>query len=357
MENKPDEAAVTHEVSNDSGVQKKRGIMNTLYPPGPKPGAGGRIKNHCRRFWWCDLLVLAVIVLVIVLPIIFVGIPNKAQHDLDKSTLEVTAQEVTSPTPDSLKLRLVSVAKSSSQFHPKIRAFRAALSLEGKEPFLHIDVPEVKAEAETEIIIDEALKIEDLERFTEYTMTVMGSEEFTVHMDGETKIKQSGLQEIDVDYNKVVKMKGLNKLEGLNIFDLKILSGKNEILADGSNMVGKVFIPNPSVMTLELGNVTMNLQVDGKAVGTSLLPNLRLAPGNNTVPMQSKIDQLGIITLIKNKFKNGVIPLEIVGNSSIVEGGQHLTYYEKAIQNNVIKVDLDAGPALKGIGIDIGSFQ
>jgi hypothetical protein len=27
--------------------------MNKLYPPGPKPGAGGRVKNHCRKFWWC----------------------------------------------------------------------------------------------------------------------------------------------------------------------------------------------------------------------------------------------------------------------------------------------------------------
>jgi hypothetical protein len=27
--------------------------MNKLYPPGPQPGAKGRVKNHCRKFWWC----------------------------------------------------------------------------------------------------------------------------------------------------------------------------------------------------------------------------------------------------------------------------------------------------------------
>src|SRR5690242_12054107 len=32
---------------------RKGGVMNKLYPPGPKPGAGGRVKNHCRKFWWC----------------------------------------------------------------------------------------------------------------------------------------------------------------------------------------------------------------------------------------------------------------------------------------------------------------
>jgi hypothetical protein len=32
---------------------RKGGVMNKLYPPGPKPGAKGRVKNHCRKFWWC----------------------------------------------------------------------------------------------------------------------------------------------------------------------------------------------------------------------------------------------------------------------------------------------------------------
>lgn len=32
---------------------KRGGVMNKLYPPGPQPGAKGRVKNHCRKFWWC----------------------------------------------------------------------------------------------------------------------------------------------------------------------------------------------------------------------------------------------------------------------------------------------------------------
>jgi hypothetical protein len=33
--------------------QRKGGVINKLYPPGPTPGAKGRMKNHCRKFWWC----------------------------------------------------------------------------------------------------------------------------------------------------------------------------------------------------------------------------------------------------------------------------------------------------------------
>lgn len=349
------EAVTQSELAHDGApVKRKGGIMNTLYPPGPKPGAGGRIKNHCRRFWWCDCLVLIIVVLVIILPIIFVAIPKKAQNDINKSDLEVTSQILESPTSDSFKLKLTSVAKSYSKFHPTIDAFEASLSLAGQQdaPFLKLTIPEIKATSETEIVVEQDINIGDMDAFKRYTMTALGSEEFEVHLDGETKVRLKGLKAMDVDYNKVIKMKGLNHLSGLKISDLKVLSGKGVVLEDGSNLIGNVYIPNPSVMTLTLGNVTLNLKVDGESIGTALMPNLVVRPGDNNVPMQSRVDQLQLVGLISKKFHDGILPLEITGNSSIYNG-EHLGYFEEALAKNVIKLDLDAGPPLKEIGIDI----
>ncbi|KAF2201457.1 hypothetical protein GQ43DRAFT_36958 [Delitschia confertaspora ATCC 74209] len=347
-ENHLSENAVSNVSADGTRPHKNGGIMNTLYPPGPKPGAGGRMKNHCRKFWWCDLLVVAVIVLVIVLPVVYVAIPKKAQNDLDKSTLEVTMQNVSSPKTDQVHLKLVTLAKSSSKFHPTLDGFRGALHLKDKEPFLYIDIPTVKADAETTITVDQDVKFADLGRFTEYNEVVISSESFDVYLDGKTKIHQKGLKAITADYNKVITMKGLNGLKGLNITDLKVLDKPN---SDGSNMEGNVFIPNPSVMTLYLGNVTMNLAVDGKAIGTSLLPELTLKPGDNNVPMLSTVNQTTVIGLIYGKdakYKNAILPLTITGNSSVV-GKDHLTYYETAIKGNKVNVDLNVGPALASI--------
>ncbi|CAG5173270.1 uncharacterized protein ALTATR162_LOCUS7605 [Alternaria atra] len=335
--------------------QKKGGVINKLYPPGPTPGAKERMKNHCRKFWWCDCLVLVIIVLVVVLPIIFVGVPNKAQHEINSSTLEVTSQEVTNPQADGIHLKIDTVIRSGSSYHPKIDAFRAGLSLEGQEPFLYVEIPEAKSEAVTRITVDQDVKFANGDAFSNYTKTVLGSETLEIHLDGKTNIHLSGLPAMDVDYNKVVTMKGLNKLSGLNITDVRILSGKNEILSDGSNLIANVSIPNPSVMTLDLGNVTMNLAVAGTAIGYALIPDLLLKPGENKFPLQSHVEQLTILGLIQNKYKNGVLPLDIVGNSS-VKDGVHLTYYEDAIKSNDIKLDLNVGPALAGIGINITSF-
>lgn len=119
-------------------------------------------------------------------------------------------------------------------------------------------------------------------------------------------------------------------------------------------MIGTVHIPNPSVMTLDLGNVTMDLAVDSTPIGYCLLPNLVLKPGDNTVPMQARVDQGTLITMILSTYKNGILPLEIVGNNS-VNHGETLVYYAEAIKANTIKLDLDAGPALKALGINVTS--
>ncbi|KAF2662927.1 hypothetical protein K491DRAFT_752843 [Lophiostoma macrostomum CBS 122681] len=348
-----------HPINEESvdGTPRKGGIINTLYPPGPTGGAKPRIKNHCRKFWWCDLLLFAVITLIIVLPIIYVAIPNIAQHDINDSTLEVKEMDVTSPTPDGVHLKLSNVAKSKSSFHPTIDAFLGGLSLDDNTPFININVPEVKAEAETPIVVEQDVKFASKDAFIAYNKAVMGSESLDVYLKGKTKVHQSGLQAISIDYNKKVTMKGLNKLQGMDVTDLKILSGTtgpNAVLDDGSNMIGTIYIPNPSVLLLELGNVTMNLAVDGTAVGTALMLDMTLKPGNNTLPMRSTVDQLTILGMVQSKYKNGVIPLSISGNSSVVNG-QHLEYYEAAIQANTNVINLNVTSALSAIGINITS--
>jgi hypothetical protein len=331
--------------------RRKGGVMNKLYPPGPQPGAKGRMKNHCRRFWWCDCLVLIIIVLVIVLPVIYVAVPKRAQREINKSTLEVTSQEVTAPQADSVHLKLESLIKSDSSYHPRIDGFRAALSLQGQEPFIYIDIPEAKSQAETRITVEQDVKFASEKAFALYTKAVLGAETLRINLDGKTTLHLKGLPGMDVDYNKVVTMKGLNRLSGLNITSIRILP-RTELLPDGSNMLGTVSIPNPSVMTLDLGNVTMNLAVDKTPLGTAFLPNLVLKPGANSVPMQARVDQLAVIGLITSKYKNAVLPVEISGNSS-VRNGVKLAYYEEAIRSNVVKVDLNVGPALAAVGLKL----
>ena len=167
-----------------------------------------------------DCLVLIVIVLVIVLPLIYVGVPNKAQHDINASTLEVTGQQVMDPTKDSVNLTIDTVIKSKSQFHPTIDAFRAALSLQGQQPFLYIDVPQSKSEGETHITVSQNVNFTSLDAFTQYTKTVLAADTFEVRMDGKPNIHLSGLPTMNVNYNKVITMKGKSQRDSIHVLEL-----------------------------------------------------------------------------------------------------------------------------------------
>lgn len=143
---------------------------------------------------------------------------------------------------------------------------------------------------------------------------------------------------------------GLNGLKGFEVKKFNILL-KAE--SDGSNMLGQIYIPNPSVLTVEMGNVTMDLSVGGTAIGQTLIPNLTLKPGDNTLDMRSTTDQAAVLKLIGSTYKDGILPVEIKGNSSINSAGEHLEYFEAAIQGNVLQTKLDVGAALGAIGINI----
>ncbi len=139
---------------------------------------------------------------------------------------------------------------------------------------------------------------------------------------------------------------GLNGLAGFNVtsFSIKLIPEP-----DGANMVGEVFIPNPSVLTISMGNVTFNNYVDDTFIGTSSLTDLVLKPGDNTVPMRSTVNQTFVIETVVGKYTDGMLPVDIVGNSSVFEG-EHLPYFEKALQANRQHIVLNVGAALAEVG-------
>ena len=148
-------------------------------------------------------------------------------------------------------------------------------------------------------------------------------------------------------------MIGLNSLTGFNVtsFNISLLPSPS----DGSNMHGTVLIPNPSPMTLSMGNVTFDNYIaspNHTLIGNSTLTNLVLKPGDNIVPMRSTVDQATVISQPVSTFKDGRLPVDIVARS-VVYGGERIAYFEEALKAVNQSVTLDVGRALKAIGVDI----
>lgn len=107
------------------------------------------------------------------------------------------------------------------------------------------------------------------------------------------------------------------------------------------------------------GNVTMNLAIAGRSVGTTTLTNLVLKPGNNSVAMTGAVDQGYIINLLlskNNPYKDGIVPFDITGNSTVYNG-KEIPYFTKALSANKMSIKLDVGSALGEVGIKFGGSK
>jgi hypothetical protein len=115
---------------------------------------------------------------------------------------------------------------------------------------------------------------------------------------------------------------GLNGLAGFNVTGVKIdLTAK----PGKPNLSGFAYIPNPSNMTIVMGNVTLSLSTAKEGiVGNSTINNMTLVPGNNTLPMTGIMDQTAVLASMDTK--TGFVELEIVGTSAVYNG-EHLVYY------------------------------
>ncbi|KAJ5357462.1 hypothetical protein N7541_004620 [Penicillium brevicompactum] len=327
-------------------------VEETGVSPAPKQTFGARVAAHFKKWWWVHLIVFVISVLVIALPVVYVGYPKIAQDAVNDSTLDIKQMVISDPTPESFKLNQTQILGSKSSYHPQIYAFDAAVSLGGAAaPFATVTVPGVKSNDGAEIHVEQNVDLSDSDAFGDFATAVMMNKEVSLNIYGRPGLKEGALPKTTVTYNKTVAMKGLNKLEGFAVTEFHIMLPA----VDGYNMNGTVKIPNPSVMTITMGNLSLNLAVDGEAMGTTYLNDLVLKPGDNNVPMLAKVDQaaiIGLLTSSDNPYTDGIVPFDITGNSSTYNG-KELPYFTKALSANKLTVKLDVGAALKEIGLNL----
>ncbi|KAL2821722.1 hypothetical protein BDW59DRAFT_108651 [Aspergillus cavernicola] len=317
---------------SDKAVVEEVAVATTA-----KPSFWTRVKAHFRKWWWAHLIALVVVVLVVALPLVYVGYPNIAQGDISDSTLSVESMVISDPSPDRFQLNQRQVIGTDSIFHPKIYEFDAEVSLAGSPVFATVTVPSTRADDGVVVDInDQYVDLTDADAFAGFSTAVMMNEEFELNIYGRPGLKLGALPKIHVNYNKTVTMKGLNRLQGFGI-EVHLDPDRD----DGNNANGTVFIPNPSVLQLSMGNVTMDVSSNGTALGQSFLNDLVLNPGNNTVPMVAFLNNTRLFPIL-GALPEGVttIPLTIVGSSSVYNG-EEIPYFTAALAANTLNVDLD----------------
>ncbi|KAK2629504.1 hypothetical protein QTJ16_000324 [Diplocarpon rosae] len=326
--------------SPQPGEKNAPGNNLELREYGTKPTFGQKAKRHCARFWWIHLIVFCLIVMLIILLLVYVAYPKIAQDNVDDATLEFNNGSFTDPTSSSIRIAQHATLHSPSTFTPTLDAFPADLYLVtngtyGSAPMLTLPMPRIHAKKNTNASVDSDAQITNLDQVSAYAVTVMTSEYVETALVGKTKLHLGKLPVQTVTFNTTSRYKALNSLKGFNTTDLLI----NPSAAAGTpNLVGNAQIPNPSLMTIALGNVTLELSTEAQGVvGNATIQNFTLRPGANTMPMSAIIDQGKVLVSLNEA---GKVNMTIAGTGSVYNG-QHLTYYEKALASNVLVLEMN----------------
>ncbi|KAL4964934.1 DUF3712 domain-containing protein [Aspergillus stella-maris] len=308
-----------------------------------KPRKRTRVKRHFARFWCCYLLG-GIVFLAIFLPVFFlVAIPAIAQRMVDDTDLPVYAAHITNPKPDAVTFTLDTGLKIPLPgITVKLDTFELDLFNRDSDPeitYLTVPVPDQSVKGKTNISVTSAdTPVLDQDEFVKTLSKAVYSKRFTMSAIGKTT-GHLGALETPITLDKDVELDGLDQLNGFSIDEAALVL---PAMADGSNLRGRATLPNHSVVTFAMGNVTLNLKSGDIILGTALLPNVTLLPGNNSVGFTGKADinsalsSIGpILSAQTAALANGEIELSASGNQTIFNG-EHIRYFERVLNDLTI---------------------
>ncbi|KFY44966.1 hypothetical protein V494_01219 [Pseudogymnoascus sp. VKM F-4513 (FW-928)] len=353
------------------------GILGEDAHPAKKRGCWGRFWVHYKK-WWCYYALGGVIFLAIILPIFFMVIfPAIAQRMVNDADLPIYSASITNPTPESVQYSLVAGLSVPKPFSVQLQPIALNLLVDqeppNRNPYITVNLPQQNLKGNATITVtNQTTTILDQDIFGTFLHNAVYQEKFVLSASGETDAHVGKLK-AHIKLNKKVELNGLNQLKGFGIASARAVLPAE---TDGTNLIAELTIPNASLVSFELGNVTLNIIVGGMILGNATMKNVYLVPGNNTVPargilnLKMAIQNLpAILASQTGALTKGNIEMSASGNSTIYNG-QHIPYFEKVLNSLLLTTQMpilsilmdslkgilngDGGPALpSGEGFNV----
>ncbi|PCH06625.1 Protein of unknown function DUF3712 [Penicillium occitanis (nom. inval.)] len=260
---------------------------------------------------------------------------------VEKAHLDIYSAMLMNPSPDSVTVSLSAGFKIPKGF--KVRLDPIALSLFNRNvtpfvPYINVALPEETFEGKANIsITNQTVTLLDRGQFIDFLTVAVYEKTFKMSAKGTTTAHLGALR-AKLTLDKDVELNGLWAFNGFSIQS----AGLVEQQSDGTNLQGVAVLPNYSLVTFALGNVTLNLQAGGLILGQAVIDNVVLTPGNNTVSLRGSVsiekilqNLATIIEAEKDAILGGNIALSASGNSTVYNGA-HIPYYEEVLNNLVI---------------------
>ncbi|KAL4895635.1 hypothetical protein BDV59DRAFT_211275 [Aspergillus ambiguus] len=301
-------------------------------------GKRQRIRRHWKRFWFC-YTIGGIVFLAIFLPIFFTIIFQAiCQHVIDSASLLLVDASIMQPKPDSVVLTIQTALNLPISL--PVRLDSNTLNLfnrdqPGNSTYVKVYSDGQVIHGNTSVGVQNQFTPLNLDPWTYYLRSVMFSPHAPLSAYGETNVHLGKLKS-HIKIDKDLPQNTLNSFSGFSIDDPQLILPPRD---DGINLISNAILPNPSVMTIEIGTITLDLKSADLTVGNATLENLTLTPGNNSIPLEGVVDFSTILHNIKpilqtqgKNIRQGYLTLDAVGRS-VVYDGTEIPYYTELMQS------------------------
>lgn len=160
--------------------------------------------------------------------------------------------------------------------------------------------------------------------------------------------------------NTTIEVKGLSTLDEITIPTLKLMLPA----VDGNNINGAISLNNTSSLSVNVGDIMLNLLVSEVKVGVIYLRDVKLVPGVNTLPITGALDISIVLANIGNilgrqtdLLSAGRIVVNLTGNTTTVNG-QHVRFVDTLLRARPLSVKVTLETLINTVlatAMDIGS--
>ncbi|CRG82754.1 hypothetical protein PISL3812_00100 [Talaromyces islandicus] len=304
-----------------------------------------RFKAHMKKWWWVYLIAFGCIVLVVVLPLVYVGIPHFADDYINKYQYDYTGLAITNPRPNAFRVSQSQQLSMGGGFSGSghLSPFNATISSSDGREFAVFPVPKIEFSGGAHLTIDQDLDISCIDCLSDIAVSAATNKSYSVVVTGHPDLKFGALPTAHLNIDKTMKMNGYNVTQfvnsngAFNVTSINILKPP----VDGYNFNATLSVRNPTPFIVEMGHVKFNLSMGDSPLGYVDLPNLMLEKNVTTTVV---LGNVSISTLVDAAFGSddfGVVTIDVRGHSCDYNG-QDIPYYSAAIRavSASAKVDL-----------------
>ncbi|KAJ5835519.1 hypothetical protein N7447_001545 [Penicillium robsamsonii] len=308
-----------------------------VLPAPAKPTLWDRFKAHMKRLWWAYSIAFCISVLIIILPLFYVGIPNFANDYINKYEYDYDGLEITNPRPAAFHVKQKQTLQMGGGFSGSghMNAFNATCRLKDThELFAVFPVPSIAFGNGATLEIDQDLDLSCVDCLSRLASAAGSNKSSSILIEGSPDLSFGALPTAHLNIHKIMNVGGYNvtdfiNTEGaFNVTSIDLLDPP----VDGYNFNATISVHNPTPFIVEMGHVTFNLTMGGSELGWVDVPYLFLQKTISSAVVLGSVDKERLIhEAISGDDDIGTVTIEVHGRSCSFKGVD-IPYFTAAIK-------------------------